>query len=297
VIPVFGCETARELLEPFVDGELTTAQQVAVQSHLRSCPTCSARIDDMSLIGWSIRTGPTGPAASVDSCEFSVMAGGILERVRAERQQSLRSRLAEWCSDMRLIWPAIGASAAVVLCLVGAANVWRLTTERSPDSLAALLENAENPGSDRNPLRLEDISSAPRVLHDGLAFDDLADGENVDGERMVMVAALVTQGGRVGGAEVLDLPGVFPPGELTLSDGQEVLDKMLTWQLTPAQSRSGRPVAVRVVYLFAQTTAVKEVLRPVESSAGPRPHPVERTKEPASPVGTRSAIESGSATA
>lgn len=198
---------------------------------------------------------------------------------------------------MRLIWPAIGASTAVVLCLIGAANVWRLTTEKRPHSLAALLESAENPGSDRNPLRLEDISSAPRVLHDGLALGDLADGEIADGERMVMVAALVTQGGRVGGAEVLDLPGVFPPGSLTLNDGQEVLDRMRTWQLTPAQSRSGRPVAVRVVYLFAQTTAVKEVLRPVESSVVPRTHPVERTKEPASPVGTRSAIESGSATA
>jgi len=292
VIPVFGCETARELLEPFVDGELTTAQQVAVQSHLRSCPTCSARIDDMSLIGWSVRTGQDCGDAVMDPTDFAVLQGGIVERVRAERQQSLRSRVAEWCSDMRLIWPAIGATTAVALCVIGAANVWRLTTLKRPNSLAAQIESAENPGSDRNPLRLEDTRSAPRVLHDGLAFDGLAAGE-----RMVVVAALVTQGGRVGDAEVLDLPGVFPPGSLTLNMGQDVLAEMRTWQLTPAQSRWGRPVAVRVVYLVAQTTVVKESLRPLEPPPARAPRPAEPPKERTAPVSSRSVLENASATA
>jgi hypothetical protein len=292
VIPVFGCETARELLEPFLDGELSTARQVAVQSHIRSCRTCSARIDDMSLIGWSVRTGQDCGDATMDSVDFAVLQGGILERVRAERQQSLRSRLGEWCSDMRLIWPAIGATMAVVLCLVGAANVWRLTTLKRPNSLAAQIESAENPGSDRNPLRLEDARSAPRVLYDGLAFDGLAAGD-----RMVMVAALVTQGGRVGDAEVLGLPGVAPSGSLTLNTGQDVLDKMRTWQLTPAQSRWGRPVAVRVLYIVAQTTVVTESLRPLAPAPARVVPPAEPSKEPAAPVGSRSALESGSATA
>jgi hypothetical protein len=279
VIPVFGCETARELLEPFLDGELTTAEQVAVQSHIRSCRTCSARIDDMSLIGWSVRTGQDCGDAVMDSSDFTVLQGGILERVRVERQQSLRSRAAEWCSDMRLVWPAIGATTAVMLCLFGAANVWHLTTLKTPNSLAAQIESAENPGSDRNPLRLEDTRSAPRVLHDGLAFDGLAAGE-----RMVMVAALVTQGGRVGDAEVLSLPGVFPPGSLTLNTGQDVVDKMRTWQLTPAQSRWGRPVAVRVLYIVAQTTVVKELLRPIAPPPAAA-RPAEPSKVAPEPVG------------
>jgi len=294
MIAVIGCETARDLLEAFVDGELPTAEQVAVQAHVRWCGTCRARIDDMSLIGWSIRTGVNGGGEMADARDLAVLQAGVLARVRAEREQSLRTRIAECCSDMRLIWPAIGATAAVILCLVGASNVWLMTTEKGPNSVAFMLETAQS-GSDRNPMRLEDARSAPRVLHDGLAFD-----EEPDGERMIMVSTLVTQGGKVGEAEVLDLPGVIPAGgSLAFNDGLDVLKKMSTWQLTPAQSRSGRPVAVRVVYLVVQTTAVKESARGPRLLTAPRVHPVEPTKEaPVTvPDGTRSAIGGDSATA
>jgi hypothetical protein len=296
VIPVVGCETARELLDAFVDGELTMAQQVAVQAHVRCCRTCSARIEDMSLIGWSIRTGPTATTdATLDVKDLAIMQSGVLARVRAERDQSFRRRLAEWCSDMRLVWPAIGATTAVFLCLIGAGNIWRLTTDKQPNSLAAMLQTAENPGSDGNPLRLEDAQSAPHVLHDGLAFD-----EEPEGERMVVVSALATQGGRVSDLEVLDVPGVIPAtgnGLSPIDDGRDVLNKMLAWQLTPAQSRTGRPVAVRVVYLFAQTTAVKESTRPFDRWIVPPAPPVERTKDPIVPTGTRSALDGTSAAA
>jgi hypothetical protein len=295
VIPVFGCETARELLEAFVDGELQTAQQVAVQAHVRACRTCSARIEDMSLIGWSIRTGPGDiPDATLDVKDLAVMQSGVLARVRVEREQAFRRRMAEWCSDMRLVWPAIGATAAVMLCLLGSATVWRLTAERLPNSLAAQLDSS-NPGSVGNPFRLEDTRSAPQVLDGILALDD-----HPQGERMVMVSALVTQTGLLQGAEVLDLPDdvmLAGRGSLAVDDGRDVLNKMASWQITPAQSRSGRPVAVRVTYLFVQTTAVKESTRALDRMMAPRTPPIERTKEPAVPAGTRSALDAASAAA
>jgi len=295
VIPVFGCETARELLEAFVDGELPTAQQVAVQAHVRVCRTCSARIEDMSLIGWSIRTAAGGAAdATLDVKDLAVMQSGVLARVRVEREQALRRRIAEWCSDMRLIWPAIGATTAVMLCVLGSSTVWRLTAERAPNSLAAQLDGA-NPGSDTNPFRLEDTRSAPQVLHDGLALDD-----QPQGDRMVMVSAVVTQTGLLQGAEVLDLPDdamVTGKGALAVDDGRDVLNKMALWQMTPAQSRSGRPVAVRVMYLFAQTTAVKESTRAFDRWNVPPAPPIEHTKDPAVPIGNRSALEASSSAA
>ena len=58
MVPILGCETARELLESFVDGELPTSAQVAVQAHLHTCQTCQDRVADMSLIGWSVRSAP-----------------------------------------------------------------------------------------------------------------------------------------------------------------------------------------------------------------------------------------------
>ena len=47
MIPYLGCDAAREMLEAFVDGELAMADQVLVESHLRWCRTCGARVEDI----------------------------------------------------------------------------------------------------------------------------------------------------------------------------------------------------------------------------------------------------------
>ena len=57
MIPYLGCDAAREMLEAFVDGELAMADQVAVESHLRWCRTCGARVEDLRVIGASLRIG------------------------------------------------------------------------------------------------------------------------------------------------------------------------------------------------------------------------------------------------
>ena len=64
MIPYVGCEYAREHLDAFVDGELSVAEQVAVESHLRWCRTCAARVEDLQLIGASIRLGSLAPRAT-----------------------------------------------------------------------------------------------------------------------------------------------------------------------------------------------------------------------------------------
>ena len=294
MIPVFGCETARELLEPFIDGELTTSEQVAVQTHLRTCPTCQARVADMSLIGWSIRTGPTSSFENpTDTQALAVVQSGVLARVKAEREQSLPKRTAELFSDMRLLWPALGASAAVFLCFLASGNIFRLAMERSPNSFASLLDTWNPPGTDHNPLLIDNAVSAPRVLHDGLVtvYGD------PDGERNVTVRFVARQDGSVGPAEVIDAVGVSQSVG-AFADGRDVLAAVRKFQLAPAQSRGGQPVAVTVVYMYWQTTAVKEsidvltgsqvtrILRPV----------VTRTKEAAIPSGVRSAVTPASTT-
>ena len=44
MIRYIGCETARDLLDAFIDGELGVDAQVMVESHLRWCRTCAARV-------------------------------------------------------------------------------------------------------------------------------------------------------------------------------------------------------------------------------------------------------------
>jgi predicted anti-sigma-YlaC factor YlaD len=48
MIRYIGCETARDLLDAFIDGELGVEAQVMVESHLRWCRTCTARVEDMA---------------------------------------------------------------------------------------------------------------------------------------------------------------------------------------------------------------------------------------------------------
>jgi len=55
MIPYLDCRAAQRLLEAFVDGELAVHDQVALESHLRWCTVCAARVEDMQVIGASLR--------------------------------------------------------------------------------------------------------------------------------------------------------------------------------------------------------------------------------------------------
>ena len=286
MVPILGCETARELLESFVDGELPTSAQVAVQAHLHTCQTCQDRVADMSLIGWSVRSAPL-ELADGDTGALAIVQEGVLARVRAEREQSLRARVADLFSDMRLLWPALGATTAVLLCLVTAGHVWRLSMERHPNSFATLLDTWGMPGTEQNPLRIDNAVPAPKVLHDGFAFYG-----QPDRERMVALRWVVTREGRVLDAELVASADGTMSTAAAESSAADVLNAVRNLQFTPAQSRAGHPVAVTFVWMYWQTTAVKEAVHVVDAvAAGPRvSRPAAPTKELPAPVGTRSAV-------
>lgn len=293
MIPVFGCETARDLLEPFIDGELNTSEQVAIQTHLRMCTTCQARVADMSLIGWSMRSGPQASVSNSDTNDLAVVQSGVLARLKVEREQSLSRRFSDVLSDMRFMWPALGATVSVFLCLVAAGHIWRLTMERRPNSMAALLDTWGLPGTDHNPLLIDNAVSAPRVLNDGLA--QLYG--TPEQERSVIVRFVAKKDGRVGPAEVVDSEMEAQAYRSPVADGRDVLNAVKNWQLAPAQSRGGQPVAVTVVYMYWQTTAVKESISVLNGTPARILRPVvTRTKEGVAPVGTRSAVTPTSTT-
>ena len=291
MIPYLPCETAREMLEPFIDGELPTADQVAVQAHLRSCRTCATHVEDISLIGWSVRVGTPATSPDVaDGKSLAILQSGVLTRIRAERAQALRTRLAEVFSDMRLFWPALGATAAVLACLLGTVNIWRLTTERRPGSVAAMLDILENPGSESNPLRLDRGMSVPRLIDTAFLLEHGSEDESV-----IMVKAILTREGRVGSAELLASPRLAAS-----SQADDVLLAVRELQFEPSKNRGGVPVAVTMVLRFEQSTPVKEpprgfsyALPAARTSAAPvPPAPV----KPPAATGARSSTARPSAT-
>lgn len=287
MIPVFGCETARELLEPFIDGELCTDDQVAVQTHLRSCATCSARVEDLSLIGWSLRAGPGEAPRDTDARDLAVIRSGVLERIRVEKSQSLRARAIEMCADMRLFWPAVGATMAVLLCLWGSVSIWVLTLEKRPNSIAAMLEARAQEGSDRNPLPLDSGMSVPRTLDEGFVFASVQHQDT-------LLSIVVNTSGEIAHVDI------WIPEPMRTSAERAVLNAVKEQRFVPA-ARGGRPLAVEAIFYVTRVDAVPSRLIDLPVPAVPSPTRQGVTSKVApgtgGPVGSRSSFGSLSTSA
>jgi hypothetical protein len=265
--PYVGCEYARERLEGLLDDELSVDEQVLVESHVRWCRTCADRIEDFQLIGTSIRVGPPklALAREVEPASSAVYSR-VMMRMRAERDQAFTVRLREMFADMRLLWPALGATMAVLVCLSVAIGVLKSTSSERPSSLATRLE-AMNPGSEANPLRPDNNArvdryfdkfvdsdraggiSIPRVMDDGASVAGIP-GE----EAMFTMAMVVNREGRITTAEMLNSERGSNNAERALHANEAVLDAVRQSRFAPAQTPIGRTVAVNMVWLIFVTT-------------------------------------------
>ena len=260
MIPYLGCEAAREMLQPFVDLELPMTEQVVLESHLRWCDTCAARIEDMRMIGAALRLGSAAPSVHAeDAGALAAIQSEVLTRIRAEHDQSLPVRFRELFADMRFLWQALGATAALVVCVCAVTTVNRVARAELPDSMADVISRLANPGSDRHPLQLDAQMLAPRPLNQGSALDSIP-GE----EAVFALAAVVTREGRMGNFELLQSSvreSGMGRGAADESDQiSALLDALKHSRFTPAQTPDG-VVAVNVVWLLARTT-VKASIKP-----------------------------------
>jgi hypothetical protein len=262
MISYLGCHAARERLQSFVDRELPMAEQVELESHLRWCDTCAARVEDLRVIGSGVRMGAAVPGVHVeDPRALAVIQSEVLTRIRAERDQSLTVWWRGLFTDMRFLWPAIGATAAVAVCLYAVTSVNRVARAEHPYSMAERISDLANPGSDRNPLQLDSRMLAPRPLDHGSSLD-LIPAEEV----VFTLAAVVTREGRVANYELL---GPDESAHVTA-----LLEAVKESRFTPARTSDGA-VAVNVVWLLTRTT-VKASIDPNDSgSLAPLGAPVE----------------------
>jgi hypothetical protein len=250
MIPTVGCETVRDWLDGFVDDELPVARQVVVESHLRCCRTCSARLEDIVAIGVLMRCRARQHAqVPDDSRRLSALRAQVLAQVGAERSWGGRWRDA--VAEGFFLWPALGASAAVALCLCVAFAVLHAASTERPESLAAMIDALSDPGSDRNPMRLDGAFLVPRAVDTSVALEDFGSDDAV-----VALAAVVSRDGTIATYELL------PPGGDAGSRGgasgvaqwAEMLGAVKQSRFAPAQAPGGRVVAVNMVWLLARTT-------------------------------------------
>jgi anti-sigma factor RsiW len=285
VIPYLDCRAAQLLLEAFVDGELSVREQVALESHLRWCSVCAARVDDMQVIGASLRVTSCALRADYVADEsLASVESEVLTRIQTEREQAPWARLRSMCSDMRFFWPAVGASLALVACLCVAAAVISVTSAQKPDSLAGMIEMLANPGSDENPMRLDGAMAAPPRALDGAGLESVPDDDAV-----FALAAVVTREGRVANYEVLFSERASVRRHDTAvqtGDVSSVGNAVKQSRFAPAQAVDGAPVAVNMVWLLARTTvkpAARATLDPPPVKIAPPVRPADAAPKPDAP--------------
>jgi len=263
-----GCETARDLLDAFVDGELPVPDQVMVEAHLRWCTTCSARIEDMSIIGTSVRIGASAvrEVGHADEQAMAALQDDVLSLISAERDQSFTVRVRAMFEDMHLLWPALGACCAVLICLAGAPTVLYAANEEHPDSLAALITTMSD-RSGQDPLLLDNTIVSPRAIDGGPIFD------LSDDEAAVTLAAVVSSEGLISDFALLQSEREVVTRHDRGRHQREMADllhQVKQARFEPAQALTGRRnVAVNMVWLIYRTTVKGNVRESDAVNAAP----------------------------
>jgi hypothetical protein len=262
------CEIVREQLAEFHDGELGIDEQVLVQTHLRECVACAIESAELLELGRLMRRVATSlPAPAPVESHLSDL---ILERVRTEERLSFRAWLRDVFDDMHLVWPALGATAATIICLLGALSVMQAASREHPESLAGMISHLANtpPQTGARPLGAAASVGASDHAQDAV----------------FALAAAVTRGGRIQSIEQLAAEqgrelGVTP--EVVLA----MLEAASRAQFSSTETR-GAPVAVSMVWVLSPTAGRGkldyELLRvPTERGTVSRPS-ASATKPPAS---------------
>lgn len=238
-----ACRTVQERLAAFHDGELAVSDQVAVSGHLERCQACRHEVRRLACLGASLRevarlTGQTDRLVGV--------APGVVARLHAEREQSASVRVGRMFEDMHLVWAGLAASASTAVSAVLLVGILALCPPERADSLAGVISALASPGSNRNPVLIDQWIVMPRV-EGPLASDALARQETAQDEVEFTLAAVVTTEGRVVSPSVVN---ASPADRDTVA---RVMSAVAETRFTPA-SYGGSPVAVNLVWLFAHTT-------------------------------------------
>jgi anti-sigma factor RsiW len=187
--------------------------------------------------------GESGVMMSLDA-QLASMSSAVVSRVKAERAQSLPSRIARLFEDLHLVWAALAATTATVTAAAIVAGVLYFAPKERSDSLAGVLSALAAPGSDRNPMMLDKFIAPPRFEDEPIIENMPLTTEGTD--VMLAVSGVVTQDGR------LAFPSLVSTSPYSQAEDRRVMDQVSATRFEPA-TRGGAPVAVNFVWLLERT--------------------------------------------
>lgn len=236
---VLPCEQVREELTAYHDGELAIEAQVLIQSHLQECVACRLEASSLHELSDAFRTMASA-APDRAARDTGVITAGVLDRIRVERQLSLREQLRDGFQDMHFVWAGLGALAAMLFCVFASAGVLHAASQERPDSLAGIISTIATSGSS-DPMRLADTAFENHELLDTTAALD-AD---------LMLSAFVTRDGRIQNVALLEeqARALSVQPEMVLA----MMEAASRARFSPAQLTTF-PGGINVVWFVTSTT-------------------------------------------
>jgi len=121
------CERARELLSPYLDGELSAEERRAVAAHIQGCRACAAEAADFQRIGRSIAEGGREPVPKALALRVRAK---LARAVQVEEAQSLAAPAKPAASRLSLALHRHFRQAAVIAaaCMLSALVTWWVTS-------------------------------------------------------------------------------------------------------------------------------------------------------------------------
>jgi hypothetical protein len=236
------CAAVRRRLAAYHDRELPVAELISVESHVNGCPPCTRELRDLQSVGDALRLAAApGPAD-----DWTGLAPGVIGRMRAEASESWSARTGRLFEDLHLVWIGLASTAATFLCGAVVLGMLHFASPERQDSLVNVIAvMAAPPGSDLNPMRLDNRMQLPSLPVSGGLVGDTLENRVSQQDMVLALSAVVTKEGRVSGLSVLSNHERQNVGE--------ILKAISQGRLEPAQF-AGAPVAVNLVWLVAHTT-------------------------------------------
>jgi hypothetical protein len=237
------CSSFAERLEAWHDGELEIDEQIAVESHVAGCAACSATMRELRQLRARLHREFEERLAGADAM-FERMAQSVVTRAKAERHETLPARIARMFEDLHLVWAGLAGSTATATCVAVMAAVLHFAPPERADSLAVILSE---PGTNRNPVRMDYRTALPRVDEQNVMRAMLVDSPESAVPQTLTVSGVVTQEGRLSRASLVEVGGYEG------REARRLMDAMSGARWQPAQ-RGGSPVAVNLIWLLERTT-------------------------------------------
>lgn len=245
MIHVLACSKVRDDLMAYHDGELPMEARVLIQGHIQECVACRLEAAAIADLGDALRT-MAGSVPGRSAAETGRITAGVLERIRVEQQLSIGARMRDVFDDMHFVWAGLGASVALLFCILASAGVLQAASQERPDSLAGIISTIVNADSGE-PVRLAGSMLENRALLDST---EAMQSTGIDGD--LMLSAVVTREGRIQNLKVLEeqARALHVKPEIVLA----MIDAASRARFERSPSNNSLPPTVNVVWLVTTTT-------------------------------------------